>query len=144
MSVKVSINKLNDAMNAMRRPGSRMIQTNYQGRPDFWITPSGGRVDPDIAKKIIAHPRVIGGRDALFPGHHQTWQMRPADDMGRCDDNAQKQDSGVGSLKFALDVYRWPNAGGAESLRNCSTSLHDIEDGSLPEQFTGNKRNDIN
>jgi hypothetical protein len=30
MSVKASINKLNDAMDAMRRPGSRMIQTNYQ------------------------------------------------------------------------------------------------------------------
>jgi hypothetical protein len=29
---------------------------------------------------------------------------------GRCDDNAQKQDSGVGSLKFALDAYRRPNA----------------------------------
>jgi hypothetical protein len=60
------INKLNDAMDAMRRPDSRMIQTNYQGRPDFWIAPSGGRVEPDIAKKIIAHPQVIGGRDALF------------------------------------------------------------------------------
>jgi hypothetical protein len=82
MTVKRSINKLNDAMDAMRRPGSRMIQTNYQGRPDFWVTPSGGRVEPDLAKKIIAHPQVIGGRDALFPGHHQTWRMRPGDDRG--------------------------------------------------------------
>jgi hypothetical protein len=47
MSVKASINKLNDAMDAMRRPDSRMIQTNYNGRPDFWITPCGGRVEPD-------------------------------------------------------------------------------------------------
>jgi hypothetical protein len=82
MNVKASINKLNDAMDAMRRQGSRMIQTNYQGRPDFWITPSGGRVEPDVAKKIIAHPQVIGGRDALFPGHHQTWRMRPGEDRG--------------------------------------------------------------
>jgi hypothetical protein len=80
MTVKRSINKLINAMDAMRRPGSRMIQTNYHGRPDFWITPSGGRVEPDIAKRIIAHPQVIGGRDALFPGHHQTWRMRPGDD----------------------------------------------------------------
>jgi hypothetical protein len=65
---------------AMRRPGSRMIQTNFHGRPDFWITPSGCRVEPDTAKRIINHPQVIGGKDALFPGHHQTWRMRPGDD----------------------------------------------------------------
>jgi hypothetical protein len=40
----------------------------------------GGRVEPEIAKRIIAHPQVIGGKDALFPGHHQTWRMRPGDD----------------------------------------------------------------
>jgi hypothetical protein len=93
MTVKASINRLNDAMDAMRRPGSRMIQTNYQGRPDFWITPSGGRVEQKIAEQIIAHPQVVGGKDALFPGHHQTWRMRPGDDRGRCDDNAQKHRS---------------------------------------------------
>jgi hypothetical protein len=82
MTEKRGINKFNDAMDAMRRPGSQMIQTNYHGRPDFWIHPSGGRVEPDIAKKIIAHPQVIGGRDALFPGLHQTWRMCPGDDGG--------------------------------------------------------------
>jgi hypothetical protein len=83
MSVKASINKLTDAMDAMRRPDARLIQTfSYYGKPDYWIAPSVGRVDPDIAKKIIAHPQVIGGRDALFPGHHQTWRMRPGDDRG--------------------------------------------------------------
>ena len=81
-AMTVKRNKFNDAMDAMRRPGSRMIQTNYQGRPDFWITPRGGRVEPDIAKRIIDHPQVIGGKDALFPGHHQTWRMRPGDDGG--------------------------------------------------------------
>ena len=79
-AMTVKRNKFNDAMDAMRRPGSRMIQTNYQGRPDFWITPRGGRVEPDIAKRIIDHPQVICGKDALFPGHHQTWRMRPGDD----------------------------------------------------------------
>ena len=69
-------NKFSRAMDAMRRPGARMMQTNYHGRPDFWIAPNGYRVEPDIAKRIIAHPQVIGGKDALFPGHHQTWRMR--------------------------------------------------------------------
>jgi len=71
------INKLNDAMDAMRRPGSRLVQTNYHGRPDFSIAPGGSRVEQKIAEQIIAHPQVIGGKDALFPGHHQTWRMRP-------------------------------------------------------------------
>ena len=72
----MSIKKLNAAMDAMRRAGSRLVQTNHHGEPDFWIVPSGGRVEPDIAKQIIGHPQVVGGKDALFPGHHQTWRMR--------------------------------------------------------------------
>ena len=75
-----STKSFNQAMDSMRRPDSRLIQTNCHGRLDFWIAPSGGRVEPDIAKRIIAHPQVIGGRDALFPGHHQTWRMRSGDD----------------------------------------------------------------
>jgi len=105
MSVKASINKLNDAMDAMRRPDSRMIQTNYQGRPDFWITPNGGRVEPDIAKKIIAHPQVIGGRDALFPGLHQTWRMRPGD----APDQPDEPSAPPGAVVRA-SAKSWPDA----------------------------------
>jgi hypothetical protein len=72
-------NKFNRAMDAMRRPDARMIQTNFHGRPDYWIAPSGHRVEPDVAQKIINHPQVVGA-DALFPGHHQTRRMRPGDD----------------------------------------------------------------
>jgi hypothetical protein len=65
-------------MDAMRRPDARLIQTfSYYGKPDYWIAPSGGRVEQKIAEQIITHPQVIGGKDALFPGHHQTWRMRP-------------------------------------------------------------------
>jgi hypothetical protein len=71
---------LNRAMDAMRRPGSRLVQTNYHGRPDFWIAPGGVRIESEVAEKIINHPQVIGGKDALFPGHHQTWRMRSGDD----------------------------------------------------------------
>jgi hypothetical protein len=66
------------AMDALRRPDGRMIQTfSFWGKPDYSIVPNGGRISADVAKKIMAHQQVIGGRDALFPGHHQTWRMRP-------------------------------------------------------------------
>ena len=81
MSFKGSNKKFNDAMDAMRKPNARMIQTNCHGRSDFWIT-GGIRVEPDVAKRVIAHPQVVGGKDALFPGHHQTWRMHPGDDTG--------------------------------------------------------------
>jgi hypothetical protein len=77
-----SISKLNDAMDAMRRPDARLIQTfSYYGKPDYWIAPSGGRVEQKIAEQIIAHPQVRGGKDALFPGHHQTWRMCSLNEM---------------------------------------------------------------
>lgn len=63
-------------LDAMNKPDERMVQTNYHGRPDYWLARSGIRVEPDIAKRIIDHPQVVGGKDALFPGHHQTWRMR--------------------------------------------------------------------
>jgi hypothetical protein len=53
-----------------------MIQTfSYYGKPDYWISPGGIRVEQKVAEQIIAHPQVVGGKDALFPGHHQTWRM---------------------------------------------------------------------
>jgi hypothetical protein len=69
------INKLNRAMDYMRKSNARLIQTNHNGKPDFWIT-QGEHIDSAIAKQIIGHPQVIGGHDALFPGHHQTWRLR--------------------------------------------------------------------
>jgi hypothetical protein len=83
MAFMDSNKKFNDAMDAMRRPDARLIQTfSYYGKPDYWIAPSGVRLEQKIAEQIISHPQVIGGKDALFPGHHQTWRMRPADDRG--------------------------------------------------------------
>jgi hypothetical protein len=67
-----SIKKFSAAMDAMRKPDTRLLQRNCDGRPTFWIAPGGGRIEPEIAKRIIAHPQIIGGKDALFPGHHQT------------------------------------------------------------------------
>jgi hypothetical protein len=76
MTVKRGINKLKDAMDAMGGPDARLIQTfSYYGKPDYWISPAGCRVEQKIAEQIMAHPQVEGGRDALFPGHHQTWRL---------------------------------------------------------------------
>ena len=59
----IIIKKLSSAMNAMRRPDARLIQTfSYYGKPDYWIAPGGGRVESKIAEQIIAHPQVIGGK----------------------------------------------------------------------------------
>jgi hypothetical protein len=77
--VMAGISKLNRAMDCMRRSDARLVLTNHNGRPDYWITPGGIRIEPDIAKRIIAHPQVRGGKDALFPGLDQTWRLRRED-----------------------------------------------------------------
>jgi hypothetical protein len=68
------INSLHRAMDLMRRPGSRLIQTN--GRyPQWHIAPHGDRVAPEIAKQIVAHPQIRGDEDCLWPGLSQTWRI---------------------------------------------------------------------
>jgi hypothetical protein len=58
---KDTINKMTVAMDAMRRPGARLIQTfSYYGKPDYWIAPAGGRVEQKIAEQIIARDRWQG------------------------------------------------------------------------------------
>jgi len=69
--------KFHRAMNWMRKPGARLVLTNANGKPDYWIV-GGGRIEPDIAKRIIVHPGVRAGKDALFPGLDQTWRLGAA------------------------------------------------------------------
>jgi len=69
------ITSLHKAMDLMRRPGAHLIQTN--GRyPQWFIAPDGDRVDPEIAKRIVADPQVRGDEDCLWPGLSQTWRVR--------------------------------------------------------------------
>jgi hypothetical protein len=63
------------AMEAMRRPGTRLVQMHGGRDAGFYIVPRGGRVDDATAAKIMNHPLVRAGRDALFPGMSQTWTM---------------------------------------------------------------------
>jgi hypothetical protein len=67
--------KYNRAMDQMRGPDARMVLINYHGKPDYWITPGGYRIDAEVAQKIIAHPLVRGGKDSLFPNMDQTWRL---------------------------------------------------------------------
>ena len=73
------VSKLNRAMDAMRVPGTRLIQTfSFRGEPDYAIT-GYGHVESKIAHQIIGHPQIVGGKDALFPNMSQTWQIKQAD-----------------------------------------------------------------
>jgi len=60
MRVKASINKFNDAMDAMSRRDARLIQTfSYYDKPDYWISPAGCRVEQKIAELWpIRRPRA--------------------------------------------------------------------------------------
>jgi len=64
------------ALDLMRRPGAHLIQTNGRGQPQWFIVPSGGRVDPEIAAQLTTHPQVRGDEDGLWPGHSQVWRIR--------------------------------------------------------------------
>jgi len=69
------IDDFHRAMDLLRRPGARLVQTNAPRGPQWWIVP-GDRVDNDVAAKIREHPQVKGEEDALWPGMNQTWRMR--------------------------------------------------------------------
>jgi hypothetical protein len=64
------------AIEEMRRPGTRLIQTHGGRDAGFYIVPSGRRVEDAVAAQIMAHPLVRAAHDALFPGMSQTWAMR--------------------------------------------------------------------
>ncbi len=40
----------------------------------YYVVP-GGYVEPNTAKAIKKRPDVIGSKDALWPGHDQTWRI---------------------------------------------------------------------
>ena len=56
----MAISKLNVAMHAMRRPDARLVQTfSRYGKPDYWISPAGCRVEQKIAELWpIRRPRA--------------------------------------------------------------------------------------
>ena len=63
------------AIEAMRRPGNRLVQMHGGRDAGYYILPSGRRVEDSVAAKIMNHPLVRAGHDALFPGMSQTWAM---------------------------------------------------------------------
>jgi hypothetical protein len=66
---------LKKAAEALRQPNARLVcMFGVEGKAAWFIVP-GGRVDDDIAKKLMDRPDVRAEHDGLFPGHSQTWRM---------------------------------------------------------------------
>jgi len=62
------------AMDRMRWPGTRLVQTNSAYGCFHFVVP-GGSVSQYTAELIKRHPLVKSGKDALFPGMSQTWRI---------------------------------------------------------------------
>lgn len=63
------------ALNRMRT-GSRLVHMHGGTNSKHWFLVPGGAVTDDVAIAILSDPRVVGQKDGLFPGHHQTWRMQ--------------------------------------------------------------------
>ena len=64
------------ALDLLRRPDARMVQTNIDGdRCEYWIVPGGHRIEPKLAAQLKVHPQVSGGKDCLFPNLDQTYRV---------------------------------------------------------------------
>jgi hypothetical protein len=72
----VMITSIHKAIDLMRTPGARLIQTNGRSGPQWWIAPSGARIDPKVAEQLKEHSQVKGDEDCMFPGLSQTHRMR--------------------------------------------------------------------
>jgi hypothetical protein len=51
-------------------------QHGVGGRTEYFIVP-GGYVDGKTAQRLKEHPQVVAGPDGLWPGHEQTWRIKP-------------------------------------------------------------------
>jgi hypothetical protein len=67
--------KAERALDHMRR-GSRLVHMHGMAKTGFsWFVVPGGPITGVVARKLLEHPNVVGGKDGLFPGHDQTWRM---------------------------------------------------------------------
>ena len=65
----------NRAIDLMRLPETRLVQTHSERGTVFYVVP-GGYVEPATAQKIISHPQVRASEDGMWPGMSQTWRLR--------------------------------------------------------------------
>jgi hypothetical protein len=65
---------LNKALEAMRRPGAKLV--HLHGRAEgFYLWPSGGKVLDEIARALLENPNVQPFDSGLLPGHPQSWKL---------------------------------------------------------------------
>ena len=60
------------------RPDAQLTQTMSASGPEFYVVPSGGRVPPADAVKIIQHSNVVPADAGLFSDFPQSWRYRHA------------------------------------------------------------------
>ena len=60
------------------RPDDRLTKTLGAGGAEFHVEPSGGRVRPADAVKIIQHRNVVPADAGLFSDFPQSWRYRHA------------------------------------------------------------------
>ena len=67
--------KVSEAIRALRKPGSRLVLTNNDGKRDFRIVPGESKVTEKSAKKILCL-RACRPYDAgLLPEFPQSWTL---------------------------------------------------------------------
>jgi hypothetical protein len=65
---------LDRAIDALHHPDGRLLEMSTLDGPTFFVLPTGGRVLPTVAAKIIKRPDIVAGADRLFPRMRQTWR----------------------------------------------------------------------
>lgn len=65
---------LKKALEFMRGGNGKQRACLMNSGGTFYVIP-GGHVDRDTAEAIKKRPNVIGGKDALWPDHDQTWRF---------------------------------------------------------------------
>ena len=70
-SAKMAVNRVKDRM----RAGATLMKMHSRTGPKWYVVPGGGKVDEEVAKKVIAEPDVHPQQDGLFPGIHQSYRI---------------------------------------------------------------------
>jgi hypothetical protein len=60
----------------LMRQGARLVCMHGRPHQYRWFVLPGGAITDETAANIVRHASVIGQKDGLFPGHHQTWRMQ--------------------------------------------------------------------
>jgi hypothetical protein len=70
------IKKLDRAVNALRRPDTKLVRLHSNnGGAGFFIWPHGERVADDVVELLLRRNDVQPFDSGLFEGHPQSWRL---------------------------------------------------------------------